>query len=166
MVKKGATTLWELWQAKTGPSMNSHDHAMFGSVGSWFYTALAGINVGPDDLADAGYRRVRIQPHIVEDLHWASASIDTIRGRVVSSWTHSAGTITLEAEIPVGSEAKVVVPKDIEMTAVTIREGDHVVWENGHFVPGDPGVAAATAEHDSFTFDVGSGHYSFRLAGQ
>ena len=72
MVKKGATTLWELWQAKTGPSMNSHDHAMFGSVGSWFYTALAGINLGPDDLADAGYRRVRIQPHIVEDLHWAS----------------------------------------------------------------------------------------------
>ena len=46
MVSRGATTLWELWQEKAGPSMNSHDHVMFGSVGAWFYQALAGINQG------------------------------------------------------------------------------------------------------------------------
>ena len=26
MLERGATTLWELWQDKTGPAMNSHDH--------------------------------------------------------------------------------------------------------------------------------------------
>ncbi|MBU1187109.1 MAG: family 78 glycoside hydrolase catalytic domain, partial [Acidobacteria bacterium] len=44
MIVSGATTLWELWQNKTGPEMNSHNHPMFGSVGAWFYRALAGIN--------------------------------------------------------------------------------------------------------------------------
>jgi hypothetical protein len=68
--------------------------------------------------------------------------------------------------IPVNSDAKVVVPKDIYMTDVTVREGDRVVWEKGHFVPGTPGISAATARGDEFTFDVGSGHYSFKLTGE
>jgi alpha-L-rhamnosidase len=36
MLANGATTLWELWQDKTGPSMNSQDHHMMGSVDAWF----------------------------------------------------------------------------------------------------------------------------------
>src|SRR5579863_7842435 len=91
MVSKGATTLWELWQEKTGPSMNSHDHAMFGSVGAWFYRALGGINLEKDG---AGYAHIRIEPQIVRDLTSASASIETIRGTVSSSWTHATGSIT------------------------------------------------------------------------
>ena len=65
-----------------------------------------------------------------------------------------------------GSDAKVVVPKDIYMTEVTIQEGDRVVWEKGHYVPGVAGITAATQEHGGFTFDVGSGHYLFKLSGQ
>ena len=163
MVEQGATTLWELWQDKTGPSMNSHDHAMFGSVGAWFYNALGGINLGADG---AGYRHIRIEPRMVEDLHWASATVETIRGTVSSSWTHSPGEITLDVIIPVNSDAKVVIPKEGEMTDVTIREGDRIVWQNGQFAPGDPGVTAAIAAGGSFTFDVGSGQYKFRLTGE
>jgi len=51
-----ATTIWELWDSNSeGPSMNSRNHIMFGTVGSWFYKALLGyspngdtIGVGPD----------------------------------------------------------------------------------------------------------------------
>ena len=33
-----ATTIWELWDSPTeGPGMNSRNHIMFGTVGSWFY---------------------------------------------------------------------------------------------------------------------------------
>jgi alpha-L-rhamnosidase len=163
MVENGATTLWELWENKRGPSMNSHDHAMFGSVGAWYYNALAGINVGADG---AGYRHIRIEPQVVEDLHWVSATVETIRGTVSSSWTHSPGEIKLEVTIPVNSDAKVVVPKEEEMTPLTVREGDRVVWQNGQFVPGDPGVTGASAIQGKVTFDVGSGHYAFRLTGE
>jgi alpha-L-rhamnosidase len=160
MVKRGATTLWELWQEKTGPAMNSQDHIMFGSVGAWFYRALGGIDLSPDS---AGYQHIRIAPQIVEDLRWASASVNTIRGSVSSSWTHSPGVITLEVVIPVNSDAQVVIPAEPQMTEVVIREGDRVVWEKGQYVSGDPGLAGATQNGRIFTFQVGSGHYSFRL---
>ncbi len=163
MIAKGATTLWELWQDKTGPSMNSHDHHMFGSVDAWFYQALAGINADADD---PGYGHVRIEPQIVRDLTWASASLDTVRGRVSSAWTHSPGTITLDVEIPVNSTATVVIPKDIEMTEVQIFEGNRLVWGKDHFMSGTPGVENGKRENENYVFDVGSGRYSFKLLGQ
>jgi alpha-L-rhamnosidase len=162
MIEQGATTLWELWQKKTGPAMNSQDHAMFGSVGAWFYNALGGINLSPDS---AGYQHIRIAPQVVEDLHWASASIETIRGTVSSSWSHSPGLITLEVAIPVNSDAQVVVPTEDQMTDLVIREGDRVVWEKGHYVGGDPGLTGASQDGRAIIFQVGSGTYSFRLTG-
>jgi alpha-L-rhamnosidase len=47
MIENGATTLWELWTKREGPSMNSHNHPMLGSVGSWLYKAVP-IPRGPD----------------------------------------------------------------------------------------------------------------------
>jgi alpha-L-rhamnosidase len=163
MVKKGATTLWELWEDKTGPSMNSHDHAMFGSVGAWFYRALAGINQQP---GTAGYRHIVIQPQIVEDLHWASGTIHTIRGVVSCSWVHRPGRITLRVTVPDGSDARVWVPEEDEWTNVTVREGDHVVWQDDHYVPGDPGITGATRTGSRISFQIGSGNYSFVATGQ
>ncbi len=163
MEEHGATTLWELWQEKTGPSMNSHNHAMFGSVGDWFYKALAGISLDGDSV---GYRRLLIRPGIVEDLTWASASLESLRGMIAVSWNHAPSTVTLEVTVPVGSEARVVIPKDEEMTEVTIREGGRTIWEHGHFVPGDPGVTAGTHQHNDYAFTVGSGHYIFTLTGE
>lgn len=164
MISKGATTLWELWQEKTGPAMNSHDHAMFGSVGSWFYRALAGINLEQESV---GYRHIRIQPQIVRDLTSVSGTMETIRGRVSCSWTHSPGTIALDVTIPVNSDAKIVIPKDEYMTEVTISEGGRIVFEKGRYVPGAAGLTGATAEKNGdVVFDVGSGSYSFKLAGK
>ncbi len=163
MVKHGATTLWELWQNKVGPSMNSHDHAMFGSVGAWFYQALAGINEAPNT---GGYRRIRIAPQIVEDLHWASGSIRTPLGEVSSSWVHAPGRIALDVTIPVGSEATVHLPQEEDMTRVTVREGKRIVWQDGNYVPGDPGLTGASATPAGVTFDAASGRYHFVLTGE
>jgi len=162
MVERGATTLWELWQEKGGPAMNSHDHIMFGSVGAWFYNALGGINLGAESR---GYQHIRIVPQIVEDLHSVSAAVETIRGTVSSSWNHSPGVIALEVTVPVNSDAQVVIPPEAQMTDVVIREGDRLVWENGRYMSGDPGVKAATQDGRTVIFQVGSGTYSFRLTG-
>lgn len=163
MIKEGATTLWELWQQKTGPSMNSQDHAMFGSVGAWFYRALAGINLSADG---AGYRHIRIEPNVVEDLTSASGTIHTIRGTVSSSWNHSPGKITLDVVIPIGADATVLVPQEEEMTNVTLRESGHVVWQNGQYVAGDAGVSGAALKDNGVEVKIGSGHYSFVLTGE
>ena len=163
MVANGATTLWELWQNKAGPSMNSHDHHMMGSVDAWFYEALAGIKV---EAENAGYRHFRIEPQVVGDLAWVNATVGTVRGNVTSSWTHTPGVVTLEVVVPVNSTASVSIPKDLEMTEITVRERDRVVWEKNHFVEGTPGITGAKYENGRVTFEVGSGHYAFRLTGQ
>jgi len=144
--------------------MNSHDHIMFGSVGSWFYRALGGINQDEDS---AGYRHIRIEPQIVRDLARAGASMDTIRGTVSSSWTHSAGSTTLDVTIPVNSDARIVIPRENDMSEVTVTEGERVVFEKGQYVPGDAGITGATAEKNGdIIFNAGSGNYSFKLTGQ
>jgi alpha-L-rhamnosidase len=163
MAANGATTLWELWQNKTGPSMNSHNHHMMGSVDAWFYEALGGINVDPDQ---PGYRHIRIEPQMVRDLTSVSATVGSVRGNVTSSWTHELGVVTLQVDAPVNSTATISIPKDEEMTQVTVREGDRTVWEKGQFVEGTPGVTAGKLVDGRVILEVGSGHYTFRLTGE
>jgi len=160
MLANGATTLWELWQNRTGPSMNSHNHAMFGSIAGWFYSALAGIN---PDAAAPGFARVRIEPQMVRDLRWASASIETLRGAVASSWSREGGNVRLEVTIPVGSEAEVRIPK-LGRSSVTVRESGKPVWAKDAFQPGAAGVTGAKQDDQTVTFQVGSGHYVFETA--
>jgi alpha-L-rhamnosidase len=162
MVASGATTLWELWQNKTGPAMNSHDHHMMGSVDAWFYEALGGINIDPEST---GYRHFRIEPQVVRDLTSVSATVGTVRGNVTSSWSHEPGVVALQVDVPVNSTATVSIPKDLEMTEITVREGDRVVWDKGRFVDGTPGVTDGKFEKDRISFTIGSGHYDFRLTG-
>merc|ERR1712167_457114 len=55
-----ATTLWELWNSDSqGPGMNSRNHIMFGSVSSWFYRHLCGLDV---EKGSKGYDEMTIHP--------------------------------------------------------------------------------------------------------
>ncbi len=163
MVSRGATTLWELWNEKNGPSMNSHDHIMFGSVGAWFYQALAGINQPPDG---AGYRHIVIRPQAAHAPQWASGTVKTIRGSVESSWSRDAQGVTMKVRVPVGSDAHVTVPRPQELTDITVEESGKTVWEKGQYVPGAAGITGAAKDDDGIAFDLGSGEYSFRLKGE
>jgi len=163
MISKGATTVWELWQERTGVGMNSHNHPALGAVSSWFYEALGGINLDADG---AGYRHIRFEPQMVAGLPWASATIGTVRGDVACSWSSAPGVITVDVTVPVNADAKILIPKPAEMRETKIQEGDRTVWENGRYLPGDPGILGANPGEPNFTFEVGSGHYSFRLTGE
>ena len=159
MIEKGATTVWELWQDVEGPSMNSHNHAMFGSVGAWFYTSLAGIHIDPKN---PGYERIRIQPEMVRDLHYASASIDTVRGRVASAWQREPGRTRLEVTIPPGSTAEIYLPVFGNADA-TVEEGGRAVWKARAFVAGVSGVGAARAAGGDVLIEAASGTYVFEV---
>lgn len=43
MIQQEATTIWERFELKKNPGMNSHNHPMYGAAGAWFFTGLAGI---------------------------------------------------------------------------------------------------------------------------
>lgn len=165
MIENGATTLWELWQLRQGPSMNSHNHPMFGSVGAWLYKGLAGINLAKDTV---GFKKIRIEPQMVRDLKYASGSVQTLRGAVVSSWQRNLGEkkIVLDVSIPVGSEAEIVLSK-FNWTNIIIRESGFPVWIEGKFQASVPGVLEAKeTSRGTITISVGSGRYSFELKGE
>ena len=84
-----ATTLWELWNSPSqGPGMNSRNHIMFGSVSSWMYRHLCGLDV---PAGSRGYDKLTIRPVGVGvpggDVTSASCEVGTPRGVARSAWT-------------------------------------------------------------------------------
>ncbi|HOW84565.1 MAG TPA: family 78 glycoside hydrolase catalytic domain [Candidatus Aminicenantes bacterium] len=161
MIQSGATTLWELWQNREGSAMNSHNHPMFGSVGSWFYKTLAGINLAP---GATGFEKVLIQPQMVRDLTHASGSTMTVRGQVACAWSRTERTVRVEVTIPFGSEAEVVIPK-LGIRNVKVSEGGRTVWAGGRYAAGAPGIAGAEDKDGAIRFKTGGGRYAFVLEG-
>ncbi len=162
MIENGATTLWELWQKREGPSMNSHNHPMFGSVGSWLYKTLAGIDLEEDGT---GFARIKIAPQMVRDLMFAAGSVETMRGRIVSSWRRSAKTVTLEAVVPFGTEAQIVLP-EFNLQGVVLREGGTVIWERKKAAGAVPGIRSVEEKDRTLVIKAGSGRYVFELTGE
>ena len=161
MIANGATTLWELWQKREGPSMNSHNHPMFGSVGSWLYKALAGINLAP---GTAGFEKILIAPQMVRDLTHASGSTMTVRGEVACAWSRTERSIRVEVTVPFGSEAEVVIPK-LGIRDIKVSEGGQTIWAADKFVAGGAGIGGAVDKDGAIRITTGGGRYVFILEG-
>ena len=103
-LKYGATTLTEQWDPREGASWN---HFMMGQIDEWLFATLAGISNQP---GTHGMQHLRIAPTLVGDLQWVKASTETLYGKV----RVECSTTVLTVEIPVGSEATVVLPSGTE----------------------------------------------------
>ena len=103
-LKYGATTLTEQWDPREGASWN---HFMMGQIDEWLFTTLAGISNKP---GTHGMQHLRIAPTLVGDLQWVKASTETLYGTV----RVECSTSKLTVEIPVGSDATVVLPSGTE----------------------------------------------------
>ena len=140
---KNKTTLSERWDQS-----GSNNHVMLGSVGSWFYKCLAGIQV---DEAGPGAKHVFIKPYMPSDLDWVKASTKTVMGEVKSEWSKNNGTYNLKVRIPFGSEAKVYVLAN-SVDDVKESGGNATEAESVKYVKMDGGYAV---------FSVGAGAYNF-----
>jgi alpha-L-rhamnosidase len=117
MLKKGATTLWERWDAlrEDGTSntsdndgtncMVSFNHYANGSVGDFFYRRIAGI-----EPIEGGYKSFKVQPMIGGDLTWAKASVLSGYGQISSHWEIKEGIFSIEIVVPVGTSCLLVLP--------------------------------------------------------
>ena len=159
MVKEGATTMWERWEYLTETGMNSQNHIMLGSVDAWFYRYPAGIQLDP---TESGWKRFRIKPHILGDLQFVSASVQTVRGLISSRWSKGYESLQFQVTVPINSQAVVSIPK-IGLEHVIVMEGKAVLWKDGKPAQRIAGVSNGREEIDFVTFDVGSGIYDFEL---
>ena len=104
-VNRGATTIWEHWDGimENGDfwsvNMNSFNHYAYGAVLAWVYERALGI-----EPLEPGFKKVKIAPVVTSRLTSLSASIDTVNGKVSSSWTHTPDGTRYECTLPVEGE--------------------------------------------------------------
>ena len=114
MIARGATTLWEGFEERDGPSYLlrdglpqtgygvSHNHPMLGSVCQWMFAELAGLNIS--DLGAT--KEIRFTPYTAGMLEYASANKITVYGTASIDWRKEGDKVTAEVVVPYGCKAK------------------------------------------------------------
>jgi len=153
-VTMGATTIWERWDGEKPdstfetPSMNSFNHYAYGAIGDWMYRKMVGIDTYEDG---AGYKHIKIKPHIGGGFTFASASLDTYYGKVSNSWKVEGDKILMDVQIPPNTNATIYLP-----TANADK-----ISESGKKLSEVKGVTFKEAKDGYVKVDTGSGEYHF-----
>jgi alpha-L-rhamnosidase len=152
MLANGATTLWERWENMTGSEMNSHNHPMMGSVSSWFFKCLAGIDAAEKT---SGFQEILIRPSFLESLSWAEAEYESLYGTIRSFWKRSDHVLELEVTVPVNAYATIHLPAN---------PGSRIA-ESGQELDRAEGVETVHHEPGMSIVRISSGNYRFRISG-
>lgn len=118
-INQGATTSWEYWNGS-----ESRCHPMFGGGLTWFSRSLAGVDT---DSKEPGFRHVIIRPMLPPQINDVSYSTMSPYGKVASHVSRKGGKISVDAEIPVGCHASIILP---DGSAFELSSGKHTVSEN------------------------------------
>lgn len=110
-VTQGATTIWERWDSFTKENgfggnnfMNSFNHYSLGSVVSWIYEWVLGIQ---RDEEHPGYRHFYLRPQM-QSLDYARGGFETPLGRIESSWEKTENGYRYECTIPCGATVDLI----------------------------------------------------------
>ncbi len=113
-VTQGATTIWERWDGQKpdgtfqSVGMNSFNHYAYGAIGEWLYTYVAGIKI---DEENPGYKHFNLEPHPGGGLINVNAELNSIYGKIQSSWKIEGNNVIYSFEIPANTSAILVLPK-------------------------------------------------------
>lgn len=112
MLDRGATTLWERWDAVDGGQVRgSLNHYSKGAAISFLHTHIAGIRL-PENPGhgEAGYRRFTVRPEPGGGLRRAEAEHLSLYGPIRSAWRLDDDRLRLSVEIPPGTRAEIRLP--------------------------------------------------------
>lgn len=156
-IREGATTLWERWEYLDSDQVfNSHSHPFSGSVDAWFYKAIGGIAMADDAV---GFERIEMAPIDVPEIRYASASVQSVRGTIVSSWRRDEESYTHRVVVPGNCTAAVALPTN-GFQRPAVRESGRVIWDGTAHGLCD-GVLDVGQELNRVRVVVGSGAYDF-----
>jgi alpha-L-rhamnosidase len=171
-----ATTVWELWESDTeGPHMNSRNHHMFGSISSWFYKHVAGIQP-----LDPGFSRVQIRPNLLR-LDNFTAKLSAPPGFISLNYqkedngdmdktTEFSYDITLPPctsgtfHIPIASDDREAALSDEMNVDMFVEESGIPIWQNWKFLPGVDGVQHVEKVGKHLQIEISNGKYKFKVS--
>ncbi len=153
-VTQGATTIWERWDGWTqekgfqDKGMNSFNHYAYGAIGAWLYAVVAGIDLDP---ARPGFKHIRLQPRPGGELTRAQGYLETMHGKVSSSWKLASGRFEWTVTVPPNTTATARFP---------VPTGAKIV-ESGRALTRAAGISAIKSTKSATTCDLESGTYRF-----
>ncbi len=152
MVKNGATSIWELWNATTAaPKMNSQNHVMMlGDLIIWYYEDIAGIKT---DSKKTGFKKIIMNPLFPKDLDQAQASYASIYGTIKSHWIKNENGLQWNISIPANTTATVYLP---ETDQDKISESQNALKDAY-------GILSINNESGKLKLELGSGDYQFNV---
>ena len=122
---KGATTVWERWDAirpdgsihpgtmasPTGDGEEGHmlsfNHYAYGAVIDWVYRHVAGL---APDRTQPGYAHVLLEPRPARRITWARAAIDAPYGPVSIDWRIEDSRMLVDVVLPPGTSGSFRAP--------------------------------------------------------
>jgi len=108
-VDRGATTIWESWDAISPDGTirpMSFNHYAPGSVDDWLYRRVAGIR-----STSPGYRTAVIEPDFDAGLARVRAHVGTPYGRLAVEWERAGDAASVTVDVPFGVAARLVAPR-------------------------------------------------------
>lgn len=97
-ISQGATTIWENWNGEA-----SRNHYSNGAVCDWIFRTVCGIRV-------SGENEFTIEPMPGGSLSHAKLTYRSFYGEVVCGWKKDENGVEYSIHIPVGCDAKVILP--------------------------------------------------------
>jgi len=107
-VDRGATTIWEAWDAISPDGeirAMSFNHYAPGSVDDWLYRRVAGIR-----SSSPGYRTAVIAPDFETGIDHVRAHVATPFGPLAVEWTVAGDAASVTVDVPHGLSARLVTP--------------------------------------------------------
>ncbi len=130
-IKKGATTIWELWNGDTAdPAMNSANHVMLlGDLIIWYYEHLSGIKCDPESVA---FKNILMQPVFPEGIDYVKASYKSVYGEIKSTWKIQDDKFAWDVTIPCNTTATLRIPAKYEIE-IEPTQGIHEVSKDENY---------------------------------
>jgi alpha-L-rhamnosidase len=139
IVKDNATTLYEAWRAIGEAREASLNHIMFGEESAWFYKALGGIRIDPEQ---PGFKHFILQPHFVKGLNYANVAYDSPRGKIVSHWERkNKKSVLYHIVVPPNSSASLSLQEGYRLKKAQLDSGEktdlHLLDGTVHLLAGN-----------------------------
>jgi len=153
MVESPLSTLWEGWGiGAEGYGGGSYNHGWSGGPLTLLMEYVCGISP-----TDPGFSKFQVMPQ-PGTLNMASASFETVKGTVKSSFQKKVSGLEIKVAVPASVNATVGVPSK---GVTSIRLNGKLVWETGKYImkTGSPSGVPA----DRIGFEVPSGEWSFEV---
>ena len=127
-IARGATTLWEFFDADGCGKIDSLNHHFWGDVSAWFFRYLAGMDINP---CAGDINHVNVAPIFISELNRVEAEHILPSGTLHVEWERTNGSITLSISCPESLHGEIRLPDGWHFeggnTVIALKNGSFTI---------------------------------------